>query len=217
MTLLEFARGPALQASLIIFALGTVWRLVGVVALPWRLIAATPREGAPPAWRCALNAIIAKMWPEAPFSRAFVFINGYVFHIGLAIVFFLFAPHVLFIKSLTGLSWPALPNNVVSLVGMITAASLIAAIWYRATHPVLKLISRLDDYLSSLVTLLPVATGLAASLHWGGRYETLLALHYLSLAAFFVWFPFGKLMHALLFVVSRGVSGVRLGQRGAQV
>ena len=33
MTLLDFARGPAMQISIIIFVLGIVWRLVGVWGL----------------------------------------------------------------------------------------------------------------------------------------------------------------------------------------
>ncbi len=43
MTLLDFARGPALEASLIIFVAGTLWRFLGVLLLPWRLVAAEPR------------------------------------------------------------------------------------------------------------------------------------------------------------------------------
>ena len=66
-----------------------------------------------------------------------------------------------------------------------------------------------------LMTFLPVATGLLAAAHLGLPYETLLTLHILSLCAFFIWFPFGKLMHAFLFVLSRGMTGIRLGQRGA--
>jgi nitrate reductase gamma subunit len=219
MTLLEFARGPALQASLIIFVLGVLWRLVGVLLLPWRLVAAEPRLGAPSAFRSALKGVVTKMWPYAPFQKAalFTFVNGYVFHVGLAVVVFLFAPHVLFIKSLTGLAWPTLPSNVVAMVGVITAVSLIGALVQRLSSPVMQLISRADDYLSWLLTFLPVATGLLATLHLGARYETLLSLHLLSLSAFFVWFPFGKLMHAFLFAVSRGMTGVRLGQRGAEI
>lgn len=219
MSLLEFARGPALQASLIIFVMGVLWRLVGILLLPWRLVPAKPRAGAPSVIGAALNSIVVKMWPYAPFQKAalFTFVNGYIFHIGLAVLAFLFAPHVLFIKSLTGLSWPSLPSNLVAMVGIVTAASLVAALVHRLSSPVLQLISRADDYLSWLLTFLPVMTGLMATLHLGARYETLLSLHLLCVAAFFVWFPFGKLMHAFLFAISRGVTGIRLGQRGAQV
>ena len=57
-----------------------------------------------------------------------------------------------------------------------------------------------------------VATGLVADL--GLSYETLVTLHVFSICAFFIWFPFGKLMHAFLFVFSRGMTGIRMGQRG---
>ncbi len=217
MTLLEFARGPALEASLIIFVIGTIWRFLGVLLLPWRLIAAEPRKGASSPYVAALKGIVVKLWPYEPFQKAGVvqFVNGYIFHLGLAVVVFLGTPHILFIKGLTGLSWPGLPSNLIMMVGVITAASLLVALAHRLTSPVLRLISRADDYTSWLLTFLPVATGLVASAHLGLRYETLLTLHLLSICAFLIWFPFGKLMHAFLFVFSRGMTGIRLGQRGA--
>jgi nitrate reductase gamma subunit len=218
MELLAFARGPALAFALAIFVAGVLWRLVGVLALPpWRDLS-PPREGAPPNWLAALQAIFGKMIPHRTFLKAgpFTTVNGYVFHIGLAICVFAFGPHILFIKSLSGLSWPNLPSGLVVAVGALTAASLLAALAYRMTNPVLKLISRPNDYISWLMTFLPVVTGLAAVTHFGARYETLLALHILSVCAFLIWFPFGKLMHAFLFVLSRGATGVRFRHRGAQ-
>ena len=44
----------------------------------------------------------------------FTTVNGYVFHIGLAIVVFLFVPHILLLKSLFGVSWPGLPSGMVT-------------------------------------------------------------------------------------------------------
>lgn len=225
MTLLEFARGPALEASAVIFVVGTIWRFVGALLLPWRLIPAQPRAGAPPPVVSALKAIVVKMWPYEPFQRPGVvqFVNGYIFHVGLAIVVLLFAPHIFFIESLTGLSWPALPNNVIMMIGVVTAASLIVALVFRLTRPEMRLISRTDDYISWLVTFLPVATGLLvgsvatgllAEADLGLSYETLVTLHIFSICAFFIWFPFGKLIHAFTFVFSRGMTGIRMGQRG---
>ncbi len=217
MTLLEFARGPALQASLAIFLAGALWRLLAVLLLPWRLVPAQPREGAPWPAMSALEGVLVKLWPLAPFRAAglYAFVNGYLFHLGLATVAFLFAPHILFIKGLTGLAWPGLPNNVVAVAGVLTAASLVAALARRLASPVLRLISRFDDYLSWALTFLPVASGLLAAAHLGARYETLLALHILGVCAFLVWFPFGALMHAFLFAFARGMTGIRMGQRGA--
>ncbi len=219
MELLEFARGPALTIAIAVFLFGTLWRLIGILMLEWRRIHSTPREGAPSEWAAAVTTVFEKMWPHPTFVKSSLFslLNGYLFHIGLAISVLLFAPHVLFVKSLVGLSWPALPSNVVLAVAVITAASLIAALVHRLTNPVQRLISRVDDYLSWALTFLPVVTGIAAVAHIGGRYETLLAVHILTVCAFLIWFPFGKLMHAFLFVLSRGATGVRFKHRGASV
>ncbi|OIQ63640.1 hypothetical protein GALL_548200 [mine drainage metagenome] len=49
------------------------------------------------------------------------------------------------------------------------------------------------------------------------RYETLLAVHILSVAVLLIWFPFGKLMHAALVFVSRGSTGALFERKGASI
>jgi nitrate reductase gamma subunit len=219
MTLLDFARGPALQFGFVVFAFGVLWRLAGVLLLPRIGDRSPAREGAPPKWLGGLRTVLRRMWPRREFiERTLVpTLNSYVFHIGLALVVFGLAPHIVFIRSLTGLSWPALPSDAVLAIGVITLVSLVAALVRRLVHPVLKLLSNAGDYLSWIVTALPVATGLATTMDFGPRYETMLALHVLSIAALLVWFPFGKLMHAFLFVLSRGATGIRFSHRGVDV
>lgn len=219
MELLQFSRGPALTFAIAVFLLGTLWRLFGILMLERSRVDAEARPGTPSPLAAAASGVLARMWPHKTFLKSSLFsvLNGYVFHIGLAISVLLFAPHVLFVKSLIGLSWPALPSNVVLAVAVITAGSLLASLVHRLTNPVQRLISRIDDYVSWAVTFLPVLTGIAAVAHIGGRYETLLAVHILTVCAFLVWFPFGKLMHAFLFVLSRGTTAIRFKQRGAEV
>lgn len=219
MELLDFARGPALQVSLAVFVLGTLWRLVGVLMLPRRGDHSAPREGAPSRPVAALKTILRRMWPNKAFIQRTVFttLNSYVFHLGLAVIVFGLAPHILFIESLTGLSWPGLPSNLIYGVSVLTLASLAAALSRRIFHPVGRLLSGVSDYVSWAMTALPVVTGLLATSHLGARYETLLGLHILSVCAFFIWFPFGKLMHAFLFAFSRGATGIRFSHRGVEL
>lgn len=214
--LLDFARGPALQFAMAVFVLGVLWRLVGVLMLPRMRDLSPAREGAPAGWLGALRTVFRRMWPRPEFlpRTLFVTINSYVFHLGLAIVVFGLAPHILFFKELLGLSWPSLPTNLVAVVGAITLASLIGVLVRRMSHPVQRLLSGAGDYIAWFVTALPVITGLLAANPVGGRYETLLALHILSIALLLVWFPFGKLMHAFLFAFSRGATGLRFSHRG---
>lgn len=218
MDLLDFARGPALQFALAVFVLGSTWRLAGILLLPRMRDLSPPRAGAPGALAGALGTIVGHLWPRREFVRATLFptINSYVFHLGLALIVFGLVPHILFIEGLTGLSWPGLPSNLVYAVAAITLVSLLAALVRRIVHPVTRLLSHAGDYISWALTALPVATGLLATSHLGARYETLLALHILSIAAFLVWFPFGKLMHAVLFVFSRGATGMRFSHRGVR-
>jgi nitrate reductase gamma subunit len=48
------------------------------------------------------------------------------------------------------------------------------------------------------------------------RYETVLALHILSICLLLVWFPFGKLMHALFIWPSRYKVGAAFARRGVR-
>lgn len=219
MELLEFARGPALTFAITVFIAGVVFRIFSLL-LMWRTRDSS--EGSPrqrPVVLAALRELARRMWPFAPYKQRtlFALINGYVFHVGLAIIVFFLAAHILFIDDLLGLSWPNLPNNVIYAVSVVTLVSLIASLMMRVANPAQRIISTFDDYFSWLVTFLPVLTGIIATSHLGARYETLLGLHILSVALFLVWLPFGKLMHWFLVFVTRSQTGAHLSHRGAQL
>jgi nitrate reductase gamma subunit len=219
MELLEFARGPALQISITIFVFGIAFRVFSLF-LMWRTrdsSAGSNREK--PVVVAAIREIIRRLWPQAAYKQRtmFALINGYLFHFGLAIIVFFLMPHILFFKDLFGFSWPALPNNVIYAVGVITVGSMIAALVMRFANPAQKIISTFDDWFSWLVTFLPVITGLVATSHLGARYETLLGLHILSISLLLIWIPFGKLMHFFLVFVTRSQTGAHLSHRGAQL
>jgi nitrate reductase gamma subunit len=227
MDLLDIARGPALWFALAVFALGTLWRLAGVLRLPRRLDRSPPRAGAPGAATAAARAVLSGLVPRrgfAPATRIASF-NGYVFHVGLALVVFGYAPHIAFVQRLTGLSWPALPDAVMYLAAAVTIVSLLMALWLRLGDPVLRLISGPDDWISWSVTFLPLVTGMAVATDPSAAllardavlYRTPLAVHLLTLELLLVWFPFGKLMHAVLFAFSRGATGMRFAHRGVKV
>lgn len=227
MDFLDFARGPALTVALIVFVSGTLWRLVGVLRRPRMRDLSPPRAGAPSNGAGALRAVVRGMWPRKEFGQAALVttLNGYVFHIGLALVFFGYAPHIAFIRRVTGLSWPALPDMVMYLAAGATIVSLLLALAARLTDPVLRKISNADDMITWTITFLPLFTGMAvvnessaailARNHviYGGP----LAMHLLSLELLLIWFPFGKLMHAFLFAFSRGATGMRFSHRGVKV
>ena len=219
MELLEFARGPALQFAITIFVAGVVFRVFSLFMM-WRTRDSS--EGSSrerPVVVAAIREILRRLWPQAAYKQRtlFALINGYVLHVGLALCVFFLMPHILFIKDLFGISWGALPNNVIYAIGVITVGSMIAALVMRYANPAQRIISTFDDWFSWLVTFLPLISGLIASSHLGARYETLLALHILSVALLLIWLPFGKLMHFFLVFVTRSQTGAHLSHRGAQL
>lgn len=222
-SLLEFARGPALWVSFTVLLAGSLWRIVGILRL-----ATVPDLSEPRSTRLfagALRGIFARMVPRPEFrQRARLGAwNGYVYHIGLALIVFGYAPHIHFIGRLTGLGWPPLPEPVVFLSVGLTFVSLFIALMERLTDPVRRLLSGFDDYFSWAVVLLPMATGMIAlhqSYATGGLPSAPLdplplAIHLLSVELLFVWLPFGKLAHAFLVFASRGVTGAALTRKGA--
>ena len=219
MELLEFARGPALSFAIAVFCGGLAFRLFSLF-LMWRTKdSSAGRDREKPVAVAALREIIRRLWPQSAYKQRtlFALINGYVFHIGLAIILFFLLPHIAFFKDLIGLSWPHLPNNVIYAISIITLMSMIAALVMRFSNPAQRIISTFDDWFSWLVTFLPVLTGVLAASHLGARYETLLGLHILSVCLLLVWIPFGKLMHFFLVFVTRSQTGAHLSHRGAQL
>lgn len=216
MTLLDFARGPALQWSLIILVFGICWRLLGAILIAGRKDLSTPRRKT--ALRDGLKTLATRSLPEHQFEKKIRFqhFSGYAWHIALFVSVLFSAPHILFFESVLGFGWPHLPNSIILVTAAIALAILSALIIRRASHPVQRLISNADDYISIAVVIIPLVTGILASAHIGARYETLLAIHFLSVEALFVWFPFGKLMHTVLTFPSRFKAGAAFGRRGVK-
>jgi nitrate reductase gamma subunit len=216
MDLLDFARGPAMQWSFMIFVAGVLWRLLGVFLLRPRPDLSEPRVAGAAPYVGAVKKVFHYLWPRKEFrSRNLTpTVLAYVLHLGLAIVVFGGAFHLLFIRDLFGVTWPALPSAFVYFTGAATVVAAIALLVRRIMDPVTRLLSNFDDYFSWFVTVLPVVTGLMAVAHFGARYETLLALHVLSFQLLLVWFPFGKLMHAFFWGPSKALTGYAFTRKG---
>jgi nitrate reductase gamma subunit len=216
MTLLDFARGPALQWSMIIFLVGVMWRLIGSFLYMVHDDLTSPRHRG----RIidGLKVVATRSLPAHSFEKRIRFqhYTGYAWHIGLFVTLLFFAPHIMFFESVLGVGWPSLPNSIILVSAAITLAILIALLIRRMSDPVLRVISNADDYISILFVILPLLTGILAFAHAGLRYETMMALHILSVDALLVWFPFGKLIHTALILPSRFQAGATFGRRGVK-
>lgn len=214
--LLTWVRGPGLNIAIGLFSLGMLWRLIEIYALGRKKDLA-PARSVPGAsgWHTIARRSLPPpgMLKRSPIS----YIGGYIFHIGLFIVVFLFAPHIKLVDSLLGLSWPSLPSQVIDAVTVVTLATMLLALFDRINNPVKRYLSTVGDYAAWALTFLPLLTGFLAVKHLLLPYTTMLALHILSVELLLVALPFTKLIHVFTLFASRWYNGDISGKRGVPV
>ncbi|NTV85869.1 MAG: respiratory nitrate reductase subunit gamma [Burkholderiaceae bacterium] len=216
MQLLTWVRGPGLNLAVGIFVLGVLWRLFEIYSLGRKKDLSAPRA-APGA--SGLRTILRRTLPaEGMLKKAPVtYIAGGVFHIGLAIVVLLFAPHIKLIQSLIGVSWPALPSQFIDLITIVTLVAMLVLLADRIMNPVKRFLSTFEDWFTWTLTFLPLLTGWLAVRHLLLPYTTMLALHIISVELLLVFLPFTKLFHAFTVFGSRWFNGTVNGHKGVAV
>jgi len=210
---LLWVRGPALQGATIIFLLGVVVRILEILVLGRKPNLAEARGSAVAG---GLRTIISRSFADRGTLQrtAFTEITGWIFHIGFFVTLFLFAPHILLFEEVLGVSWPALPTTIIDVTTIITIIALLAVLIHRIGNRVMRFLSRFQDYLVWLVTILPMLTGYIAFHRVGLSPNMLIAIHILSVELLMVVFPFTKLMHAFTLFMSRYYNGAIAGYRG---
>jgi nitrate reductase gamma subunit len=181
MDALEFARGPGLHWALVIMVAGTFWRATDFAL----------RRGDRDLYWARKGLHVPKLrWQ----------LDSYAMHAGLLIVLFGFAPHILFIRALTGLRWPSLPTIIALVAAVICIVAMVAVLIHRIVTPEPSIFSAFDDYFTWSVVFVAMVTGLLAYPHLGGAplvrpYAVLLSGHLLAVELLMIWLPFGKLIH----------------------
>lgn len=213
---LTWVRGTGLDIAVGIFLLGVLWRLFEVYSLGRKKDLSAPRH-TPGA--SGLHTVFRRSLPppgmlkNSPVS----YIAGYIFHLGLAVIVFLFAPHILLIKDFTGLSWPALPSQFIDLTAVVTMVAMLVMLFDRILKPVKRFLSTFEDWFTWTVTFLPVLTGWMTVQHLLLPYTTMLALHILSVEVLLVVLPFSKLLHTFTLFGSRWYNGRVNAHKGVPV
>jgi nitrate reductase gamma subunit len=212
---LNWVRGQGFQIAVIIFIAGIIIRF-GEILLLGRKANLAEAKGSEMIG--GLQTIVTRSVPDkSTFKRStFTVVAGYIFHLGLFVTIFLFAPHILMFKDIIGFSWPSLPTPVVDAMAVVTIIALLAVLTHRMRDSVLKFLTTKEDYLVWMLTILPLITGYMAFHRIGMTAPTLLAIHILSVELLLVVFPFTKLMHTFTFALSRWYNGAISGYRGVQ-
>ena len=213
--ILNWVRGPGFQIAVVIFIAGIIIRFAEILLLGRK---ANLAEAKGSEMRGGLRTIFSRTIPDKDtFKRSsFTIVAGYIFHLGLFVAIFFFAPHILMFKDVIGFGWPSIPTAIIDALTVVSIIALLALLVNRMRDNVLRFLTTKEDYLVWMLTILPLITGYIAFHRIGMTAPTLLAIHILSVELLLVIFPFTKLMHTFTIVLSRWYNGAISGYRGVQ-
>ncbi|RJR42194.1 MAG: nitrate reductase [Desulfobacteraceae bacterium] len=221
MDLYDFAVGPLLWISFLVFLIGSLLRVILFLYVSsqkdkalyryfrWKYVLATIGR-----WLFPFNKDVAK-------NPVFT-ILAYVFHICLIVVPIWFSGHIsLWEESRFGWSWSSIPDGLADAMTIVLLAIAIFLLLRRIISPEVRLISTAADYLLLIVTALPFLTGFFlthGTLDSAGFIgENMQLIHILSGELMLLLIPFTKLSHFVLFFLSRGATAIEFGRRGYSI
>ena len=206
----ELVRGPFAWIALIVFILGSVYRIAELLARGKKEKTLYPLQSVKDAVRSILHGVI-------PFGATYmrnqpVFtIITFIFHICVVILpIFLLAHIVLWYESWKFFWW-SIPDILAEIMTILVILSCLYFFVRRRVVPEVKMVTRPGDQILLLIILLPFLTGFFAYHQWG-PYRPMLILHILSGEILLVSIPFSKLVHMIMFVFARAYMGSEFGK-----
>ncbi len=210
MDVYELVRGPFVWIALSVFVLGSLYRVVFILAAGRKDKILYPSSSVKHGLRSILHGML-------PFGSTYmrkqpVFtIITFLFHFCVIIIpVFLLAHTVLWYESWK-IIWWSLPDILADIMAIVVILSCIYFFVRRLVKPEVKKVTRTSDFLFLIIILLPFLTGFLAYHQWG-PYRPILIMHILSSEILLVTIPFSRLSHMLFFVFSRAYMGSEFGK-----
>ena len=210
MDIYELVRGPLAWVALVVFVLGSLYRIVF-------LFYTGKREPVLDASSSAKNAVRSILHGLIPFGSTYMrrqplfTIASFIFHLCVIMLpVFLLAHIVLWYESWE-IQWWSLPDMLADLMALWVILTCVYFIGRRLLIVEVKQVTRPVDFGLLITILLTFLTGFLAYHQWG-PYRPILILHIISSEILLVILPFSKLGHMLYFWFSRAYMGSEFGK-----
>ncbi len=214
--ILLWVRGTGLQIAVAVFVIGMVFRMLHIRMLGRKKSLAQARGSE---WSGGLRTIWKRSLVSTRLSARgyFTVIAGFIFHIGFFVTLLFLSQHIDLIRAVLGLHWPAMPRGVIDMAAVLSIAAMVALLVHRFVDPVKRLLSDFQDYLTWLLSFLPLLSGFMLLREIGFEYITLLTLHIASVELLLIVAPFTKLAHMFTTFMARWYNGAVNGFKGINI
>ena len=206
----NFVSGPLVWVSLIVFIVGSLYRLISMAMLAKKKDPMVFTYTSP---YYALRSIFHWILPFASVNwrkKPFLTIVTFSFHICLILVpIFLFA-HVILWKQSWDISWWFLSDSTADFMTLVVIGGCIFFLVRRIVQPEVKFLTSPSDFVILAIVAAPFITGFWTYHQWVGYKITGIA-HILSGEIMLAAIPFTRLSHMLFFPFTRGYIGSEFG------
>ncbi len=209
MDLYEIVRGPLAWAALLLFVLGTVYRIVSM------LIEARKDKVVYPymSLKYGLRSLMHWLIPFGSVNmrkRPVMTVVSFVFHICLVLTPVFLLAHIILWNDSWAVQWWSLPESVADVMSVLVVLACVFFLIRRIVAPEVQNVTFLSDYVLLAVVVLPFLTGFLAY-HQMGPYRPMLILHILAGEIMLVAIPFSRLSHMFFFFFTRAYMGSEFG------
>jgi nitrate reductase gamma subunit len=206
----EFARGPLVWISFLVFFLGSIYRIVSII-----LLAKRRDKAVLPYMKLKYSLRSIMHWTVPYGSRnmrirpAFTFFS-FLFHICLLLTPILTVGHVTLWKQSWGISWWTLPDSLSVLMALTVVAVGGMFILRRIADPTVRFVTSISDFILVVLVIAPFVTGLMAHYQLFD-YRTIVIVHIWTGAVWLGMIPFTRISHMLFFPLTRAYMGCEFG------
>ena len=209
MDLYEIVRGPLAWVALLVFFLGTVYRIVSM------LIEARKDKVVYPymSLKYGLRSLMHWLIPFGSVNmrkRPVMTVVTFVFHICLVLTPIFLLAHIVLVYESWKIQWFSLPEQAADVMSVLVVLACVFFLVRRIVSPEVQNVTFLSDYVLLALVMLPFLTGFLAY-HQLGPYRPMLILHILTGEILLVAIPFTRLSHMFFFFFTRAYMGSEFG------
>jgi len=204
---IDFAMGPLFWTALVFMVFGLLRHMALTL---WESFKAYRRAGdkVMPTGKI-VGTTLRWLIPVDRLQNRWIYsLTTLLFHVGVILVPLFLAGHIALIRAGVGLSWPALPNNLATILTWVVIVTAVAVVVQRVGAKDSRALSRFQDYALPLFIAVPFLSGfLVMHPAWNpfSRDPTLL-VHVLSADLLIFMVPLTKLSHMILLPLTQLVS-----------
>jgi nitrate reductase gamma subunit len=209
MDLYEIVRGPLAWVALLVFFLGTAYRIVSM------LIEARKDKVVYPymSLKYGLRSLMHWLIPFGSVNmrkRPVMTLVTFVFHICLVLTPIFLLAHIVLVYESWKIQWLSLPECAADVMSVLVVLACVFFLVRRIVSPEVQNVTFLSDYVLLALVMLPFLTGFLAY-HQLGPYRPMLILHILTGEIMLVAIPFTRLSHMFFFFFTRAYMGSEFG------